>query len=367
MSTAAGAGPRSGATLTRPAMPAGPIGGPSAWRGEAMARTDEWIFRLSPGHVAEVDEALGRVTARGLDVARLRREDFPLPSLGPALDRIRRELLTGRGFVLLRGLPVERYSLAEAATTYWGLGAYIGAARSQNAAGHLLGHVRDVGRDADDPDARVYQTNRRQNYHTDSVDVVGLLCWRRAKAGGLSSIVSSVTAYNEMRARRPDLVGVMFEPFPTDRRGEVPAGRQPYFCVPAFNWHEGLLSAIYVRRYIESSQRLPDAPRLSERQREAMDVFDAILEDRDLNLFMEFEPGDIQLLHNHQILHDRTAFEDWPEPARKRHLLRLWLCPPDGRPLPDCFTDRYGSVTVGDRGGIVVPGARLHVSLDVGG
>ena len=348
-----------------PAMPAGPIGGPSAWRGEAMARTEEWMVRLSDEHLVEVDEAVTRVKRRGLDLPRVRREDFPLPTLGPALDEIRRELLTGRGFVLLRGLPVERHALADAAIAYWGLGTYIGNARSQNAAGHLLGHVRDVGRDADDPDARVYQTNRRQNYHTDSVDVVALLCWRRARSGGLSSIVSSVTAYNEMRARRPDLVPVMFEPFPTDRRGEVPAGRRPYFSIPAINWHAGLLSTIYVRRYIESSQRFSDAPRLTPRQREAMDVFDAILEEPALHLFMEFEPGDVQLLHNHQILHDRTAFEDWPEPDRRRHLLRLWLCPPDGRPLPECFADRYGGVTVGERGGIVVPGARLHVSLVV--
>lgn len=348
-------------------MPPGPIGGPSAWRGDAMARTEEWIVRLTPAHVAEVDAALACVRAAGRDIASVRRDDFPLPSLGPTLDGIRRELLTGRGFVLLRGLPVARYSLADAALAYWGLGTYLGAARSQNAAGHLLGHVRDVGRDADDPDARVYQTNRRQNYHTDSVDVVGLLCWRQARSGGLSSIVSSVTTYNEMLARRPDLVEVMFEPFPTDRRGEVPAGRKPYFCIPAFNWHRGLLSTIYVRRYIESSQRFPDAPRLTERQRAAMDAFDGILEDPGLHLFMELQPGDVQFLHNHQILHDRTAFEDWPEADRKRHLLRLWLCPPDGRPLPDCFADRYGGVTVGDRGGIVVPGARPHVSLDIGG
>jgi hypothetical protein len=159
----------------------------------------------------------------------------------------------------------------------------------------------------------------------------------------------------------------MFEPFPTDRRGEVPAGHRPYFSIPAFNWHAGLLSTIYVRRYIESSQRFPDAPRLTAQHREAMDVFDAILEEPDLHLFMELQPGDVQLLHNHQILHDRTAFEDWPEPDRKRHLLRLWLCPPDGRPLPECFADRYGSVAVGDRGGIVVPGARLHVSLAADG
>jgi len=346
------------------AMRLEPITGPAAWRGEAMARTDEWIHHLSPRELDELHEALGHVRSRGLDVIQVTRGDFPLPTFGATLDAIRGELLHGRGFVLLRGLPVDRYPALDVATIYWGIGTYFGTPRSQNAQGHLLGHVRDVGRDASDPNARVYQTSRRQNYHTDSVDIVALLCWRKARSGGLSSIISSVTAYNEMLARRPDLVPVMSEPFPTDRRGEVPAGMKGYFMVPAFNHHAGRLSVIYVRRYIESSQRFPDAPRLTAQQREAMDVFDGILEDPALHLFMDFEPGDVQLLHNHQILHDRTEFVDWPEPERKRHLLRLWLCPPDGRPLPACFSDRYGGVEIGNRGGIVVAGTTSNVPLE---
>jgi hypothetical protein len=223
--------------------------------------------------------------------------------------------------------------------------------------------VRDVGRDENDPNARVYQTTKRQNYHTDSCDIVGLLCVRRAKAGGLSSIVSSVTVYNEMRARRPDLAAVLFEPICTDRRGEVPAGMKPWFTIPVFNWHDGRLTTMYVRRYIESAQRFPEVPRLTPLQGEAMDLLDTLVEDPALHLYMDFEPGDIQLVHNHQVLHDRTEFQDWPEPERKRHLLRLWLCPPDGRALPPCFAERYGSVQPGRRGGIVVPGASLTVPL----
>ena len=138
---------------------------------------------------------------------------------------------------------------------------------------------------------------------------------------------------------------------------------QPFFAVPVFNWHAGRLSTIYVRRYIESARRFPEVPPLTARQVEALDMFDSLLEDRDLNLFMDFEPGDIQLLHNHQILHDRTGYVDWPEPARKRHLLRLWLCPPDGRPLPECFAPRYGSVEIGRRGGILVPGTAPPLRL----
>jgi hypothetical protein len=343
--------------------PPGPITGPSAWRGEELARSPAWTHTFSPSELSELHRALARVHARGLTLPEIGRDDFPLPTLGPRLEALRRELLHGRGFVLLRGLPMERYALEDAATLYWGIGAWFGRPRSQNARGHLLGHVRDVGYDLNDPNVRTYQTTKRQYYHTDSVDLVALLCVRKAKSGGLSSLVSSVTAYNEMLARRPDLVSVMFEPFHVDRRGEVPPGMEPWFALPIFNWHQAALTTIYVRRYIESAQRFPEVPRLTASQVEALDVFDAILEDPRIHLRMAFEPGDIQLVHNHQILHDRTEFEDWPDPSRKRHLLRLWLCPPDGRPLPPAFAARYGSVTIGDRGGIVVEGTTPQAPL----
>jgi len=342
-------------------MPPAPITGPSAWRGADLARSDAWIHHLTAAERAELDTALAMTNGR--DLLAIGRAEFPLPTFARTLEAIRHELLRGRGFVLLRGLEAARYSVRELATIYWSIGMHLGKARSQNAAGHVLGHVRDVGRDEHDPNARIYQTNRRQNYHTDSVDIVALLCVNKAKRGGRSSLVSSVTVYNEIRARRPDLAAVLFEPFHTDRRGEVPAGMKPWFAIPVFTWYEGALTTMYVRRYIESARRFPDVPPLTDAQREAMDLFDAIVEEPDIHLFMDFEPGDIQLVHNHQVLHDRTEFEDWPEPERKRHLLRLWLCPPDGRPLPPAFAARYGSVTVGDRGGIVVPDARLTVPL----
>lgn len=349
--------------MASPPLPPGPIEGPSAWRGADMARSEEWIYRLSGEEVAELDGALAEVRRRGLDTIAITRTDFLLPRLGAALDDIHRELIHGRGFALIRGVPVERYSIADIATIYWGIGAHLGRALSQNAKGHLLGHVRDLGYDPEDPNVRIYQTTERQYFHTDSCDIVGLLCLRQARSGGLSAIISSVTVFNEMLARRPDLVPVLFEPFETDRRGEVPAGMKPWFAVPVFNWHAGRLSTIYVRRYIESARRFPEVPPLTLRQTEALDVFDSLLEDRSLNLFMDFEPGDIQLLHNHQILHDRTGYVDWPEPERKRHLLRLWLAPPDGRPLPECYAPRYGCVEIGRRGGILVPGTTLTVPL----
>jgi hypothetical protein len=159
-----------------------------------------------------------------------------------------------------------------------------------------------------------------------------------------------------MRRRRPELLERLFEPLATDRRGETPAGMKPYFEIPVFSWHAGHLTAIYQRQYIDSAQRFPEAPRLEPAHLEALDLFDALAEDPKLNFRMRLEPGDVQFVHNHTTLHDRTAFVDWPAPERRRHLLRLWLAVPGARPLPDVFAQRYGSVTVGDRGGIVVPG-----------
>jgi hypothetical protein len=339
---------------------------PSAWYGPAVAGRSDWIESLSPAELSEIEAASRQLAASECDWERLTRSDFPLPTLSRRLPKIRDEVLDGRGFVLLRGLPVERWGRRLSALAFLGLGLHLGNLRSQNRQGHLLGHVRDLGLKSQDPHVRIYQTNERQNYHTDSCDIVALLCLQPAKAGGLSSLVSSVTIFNEMRRRRPDLAAVLFERIETDRRGEVPAGEMPYFCIPVFNWHEGLLSAIYHRTYIESARRFPGVPPLSETQIEALDLFDELSNDPALNFQMQFETGDIQLVHNHTLLHDRTAFEDWPEPARKRHLLRLWLAPETARPLPPQFAARYDSVVPGRRGGIEVPGTRHTIPWDAG-
>jgi hypothetical protein len=273
------------------------------------------------------------------------------------------EVLNGRGFVLIRGLPVGRWSKREAAVAFLGIGTHLGSLRSQNAQGHVLGHVRDAGLSSQDPNVRIYQTRERQTYHTDSCDVVGLLCLHPARSGGLSSLVSSVTIHNEMRRLRPDLLEALFEPIETDRRGEVAPGELPYFSIPVFNWHSGLLSTIYQRQYIESARRFAGVQPLTPRQTAALDLFDSLANDPALQMMMEFQAGDVQLVHNHTVLHDRTSFEDWPEPDRKRHLLRLWLAPRGARPLPPVYAERFGSVVPGDRGGIIVEGTRLTAPL----
>jgi len=347
-------------------MPVGPLSGPSVWRGAELARRPAaWMRIFSQTELAELDAAIRAFKTSGAPFPAIAPDSFPLPTLGPVLKDVLRELLDGRGFAMLRGLPVARYSREEQAIAYLGIGSWLGAARSQNAKGHLLGHVKDLGLDIRDPNVRYYQTSRRLEYHTDSVDIVGLLCLRTARTGGESFIASSMTIYNEILAHRPELLAALFEPFATDRRGEVPDGMQPWFDIPVFNWHAGRLSCIYVRQYIESAQRhFPAARRLSAKQVAAMDLMDQLANDTQIHLSMAFVPGDIQLLHNHQILHSRNDFENWPEPERHRHLLRLWLAPATARPLPEVFAPRYGSVVPGERGGIVVRGTTRTVVLD---
>ncbi|HJU29881.1 MAG TPA: TauD/TfdA family dioxygenase, partial [Hyphomicrobiaceae bacterium] len=283
-----------------------PVQGAAVWYGPDMAQRTDWVHALTDEDVAEVERAMRPLAAAAGDIAAITKRDFPLPGLAPKLAAICAEVIDGRGFVLMRGLPVERWSIRESATAYFGIGSHIGRARSQNAKGHVLGHVRDLGRNAaQDPTARVYQTRERQTYHTDSCDIVGLLCLKTAKSGGASALVSSMTIYNEMLKRRPDLLVHLFQPLHTDRRGEVPAGQKPWHDIPVYNWHEGRLSALYSRRYIESARRFPEVPALTPQQIEALDVFDALAEDPAINMQMTFRPGDMQWVHNHTMLHDR--------------------------------------------------------------
>lgn len=331
--------------------PTAPLTGPDAWRGDALAQAPgTWRVHFTDDQLAALDDAADRLIAIGWPHAT--DAQVVSPAVAALCGAIRDELLFGRGFLVLRGLPVDG-DLARVAARLWVLGRHLGAPVCQNARGHLLGHVCDLGYDAADPSTRLYQTNQRQGYHTDSADVVALLCLRTAQRGGRSSLASAATAYNAVRATAPELVDALFEPVATDHRGEHPPGTRPWFEIPVLSFLDERLTVIYQRRYIESAARFAGAPRLDARQRAALDAFDAALEDPAVHLEMDLEPGDVQLVHNHQLLHDRTAFVDHPDPARRRHLLRLWLCPPIGRRLPEAFAERYGEIEIGRRGGVV--------------
>lgn len=341
------------------------IEGPSAWLGKDMrANEAAWLHHLGNHEVAALEAAATHFLSLGKDIGEITPEDFPLGEFAHHATALVHKLLHGVGVEVLRGLPIARYSQAFAATIFCGLGAHIGSARSQNAQGHILGHVRDIGADPTDPNSRIYQTSERQTFHTDSADVVGLLCIREAKKGGRSLLVSAESIYNRMRAERPDLLRLLFDPIATDRRGEIPEGAKPFMEIPVFSWHDGKLTVFYQRQYIDSAQRFDGAMRLTAAHVEALDMFDALANDPRLCFGMQLQPGDMQFVYNHSQLHDRTGFTDWPDPAKRRHLMRLWLSPEGDRELPECFRQRYGSIEVGNRGGIITARTRLHAPLD---
>ena len=343
------------------------VSGPCVWTGQEMlAKKDQWHMQWTKAQIDELINAAQYFQSLNHPLEDISPATFPLSKVKPFLEEVLSQLLNGRGFLLLRGIPVQDLGIKLSSIIYMGIGVHLGALRSSNAKGHLLGHVRDQGIQMSKGSGRFYQTNKKLDFHTDSADFVGLLCLQKAKFGGESFIASSMALYNEIARRRPDLLPALFLPYATDRRGEVPDGLYPWYDMPIFTWHENILSCVYIRQYIEAAQtNFPEAPRLTSEQIAVMDLIDEILAEPGFVLPMAFEPGDIQLLHNHQILHSRNDFENWPEPERQRHLLRLWIAPKQGRPLPSYFEPRWGSTIPGDRGGIILQGTKVSVELDV--
>ena len=305
-----------------------PISGPAAWYGRELALSDEWVYRLSP---AETDELIGWVAALRRDGRareEIRPDDVPLGALAPAMQAWRAVLRGGRGFVLIRGLPLDRMSDADAALAYWALGLHLGTPAPQNFLGETLVDIRDTGADPNDPSTRLYKTRAEQDFHTDGADIIGLLCLRPSRSGGASRIVSSVTVFNEVLRRRPDLAPVLFRDFYW-HYFEPQMAAPVHFVRPICSRRGGGLNTFFIPWYIRRAQDLPGVPALSAEQAATVELLEATANDPALYLDMEFRPGDIQLLKNSVILHKRTEYEDWDDPARKRHLLRLWLAAPD--------------------------------------
>ena len=336
--------------------------GKSVWYGPAMnQRKEEWIVHLTPSEIIELESAAEKFQQSGNTIGEMNKKQFMLPTFSEKLATLKTQLIQGIGFSLLKGLPIEQYSQKKAATIFYGIGTHLGNARSQNAQGHVLGQVKNMGLDSTDPKVRLYQTKERQTFHTDSCDVVGLLCMQPAKEGGLSLLVSANTVFNEMKQQRPDLLELLLQPIATDRRGEVPEGMLPYLLIPVFSYFHQKITPFYQRQYIESAQRFAEAPRLTPQHFEALDLFDALCNDPTLYLTMMLEKGDMQFVYNHAMLHDRTGFIDYEDLNKRRHLSRLWLSMEGDRPLPKIFASRYGSVEIGNRGGIMVKGTKLTI------
>jgi hypothetical protein len=341
------------------AMAREPIGGPSAWLATGLRHRD-WAFALTDKDVNEIDAAVEQSRAARLRIQGIEKDDFRLPNLSSKLQELRTVIKDGIGFGYVRGFPVDRYDREGQLRVYWGLARHIGDPVPQNRNGHLIGHVIDVGDTVSDYNKRIAQTTSELAFHSDSCDVVGLLCVRTAKRGGLSAIVSAIAVHDEMLRRAPDLCAALYEPVLLDRRGEIPPGGKPWFRMPVFTLHNGRFAGYGpLPQYIESAKRFTDAPQMPAKQVAAVKLFYEICGDDRFCLRLPFKSGDIQFLQNHLIFHSRTEFEDWPDPARKRHLMRIWLSLADGRELPDSFLGKWPNIEVGTkRGGAIVGAAK---------
>jgi hypothetical protein len=304
------------------------IDGPAAWKGPRLAQSDEWIYPLSRPETLEIERVVATLRRTGKRREEIAREDVQLDVLAPAVQAWRETLAHGRGFVLVRGLPVDRMSADDATLAYWALGLHLGSPMPQNFQGELLTDVRDTGADPGAPSTRLYKTRVEQDFHTDAADIIGLLCLRTAKRGGESRIVSSVTVFNEILRRRPDLAPVLFRDFYW-HYFEPQMDTPVHFVRPICAERGGGLNTFFIPWYIRRAQELSGVPPLSAEQEATVALLESTANDPALYLDMEFRPGDIQLLKNSVILHKRTAYDDWEEPERKRHLLRLWLAAPD--------------------------------------
>ncbi len=307
------------------AIASAPVECEAAWRGDSLPPLDELAYHLSALEREELPAAVSHALSLGRETRELTAGDFPLPTLAPRFDEWRDAIRDGIGFQVIRGVPVERWSQAESELFFWCFGLHLGRPGEQNPEGHLLGHVTDTGAQQQDSAARLYKTAANIDYHCDAADVVGLLCLNKARHGGQSRIVSSVSVFNELLSRRPDLAARLFQPLLLDIRDKEVNEAGSNLPIQPCCYAEGKLRTFYHADYFRSVVRHDDVPPLTELERDLLDTYEAIAMEPGMYLDMDLQPGDIQLLSNHTVLHARTGYEDFDDPAKRRHLLRLWL------------------------------------------
>jgi len=325
-----------------------PLGGPAVWRGPDLGPWD-YLYQLDPAEIDAICRVRDGLVARDVSLGAVDPESAPMPALAETIADWTDRLENGIGFVVVRGLDIEGWSEREAGLAYYALGRQLGIPVKQNARGHLLGHVRDTGKDIfTDPSARGYQVRIALPFHTDtSTDLLSLMCLQTAKEGGDSALAPLQTIYNEVLARRPDLIDTYYEPFDFDCRDEEhPDGGPFYTRVLASVGPDGRLSLRHNSGYARSAaRRFDECADLTPQQDELLSLIDELAHDPTIHVQFRLQQGDIILVNNYAVAHSRSAFEDHDDPDRRRHLLRLWLVMYDGRPLEADFDNRAGLVT----------------------
>lgn len=299
------------------------IDSPAAWKGGDMPGLEQMAFVLNDQHVEEIEAAIISAKQTQKLTQHLTAADFPLPTLQSSIAHWRQALGQGIGFQVVRGVPVQRWSQSDAELFFWCLGLHLGIPGAQNPQGDLLGHVIDTQQNADE--VRLYQTNANIAYHCDAADVVGLLCLKKAKAGGHSRIVSSVSVFNELVQQYPELVSRLYQPFYLDARDKAKDGSTALPAITPCCFSDGVLKTFYHSDYFRSAPRHPQVADFTSQEQKLLDCYEDIANHPDFYLDMDLQPGDIQLLSNHSNLHARTEYQDHVQSKQRRHLLRLWL------------------------------------------
>ena len=342
-----------------------PLTGPSVWNGKDIEKSDRWIRDLTPAHIAELDKALQAVKAKGLDWSQVTKENFPLKGFDDLLDSVREELENGSGIMKLRGWPVGKYDEADLRRMYNGFGHHIGTPVFQNRSGEMMRAIRDegahVGRtygEAKDKKGRTFLSSYARTlssgelrFHTDRTDVVGLLCVRQARKGGVSKLASSPAIHNAMLAARPDLVDELYQDIWRSRFGEEGTTKETAYPLPIFGVRDGKFTSHYSQTFVDAAELATDVPKQTDQQREALALLRKLAQE--LCLEMVLNPGDLQLINSHVTYHGRTPFEDDASTGNDRLLLRLWLSMPNNRPLPAGHEILWQHIEAGQiRGGI---------------
>jgi hypothetical protein len=320
---------------------------PAVWKGEELFGRPDWLWTLSPSEINELAQVAEA-------------ESQPIPPDSPGvrtvsrrLSEVRDSLETGSGATMISGFPIDGFSEEQVTRVFWWLVQQLGTPVSQTATGERVFHVRDEGFGSDDPRARGPNTRKRLSFHTDRCDVIAFMCLQQALSGGENDILSSAALYNEIRRRRPDLLAELMQPYFYQRHNVDQGNEYPYCRQPIFSFCQGHFAGSYLRVLIERAHASSGLPDMSSRQREALDFLEAVAEDQALYVRIRQQPGDILLLNNWVTFHRRTEFEDSPDPARKRHILRVWLSVPNSRPIDLLFKENYGATEAGAiRGGM---------------
>jgi len=304
--------------------------------------------------VENIDLALTHAKTMGKQWFSMTAADFPI---GEAVRAEVREAFDATqkdyGLCLLRGFPVERWSADDARLALWGIGLHFGVARPQNKMSDVMNDVRDEGGNYKVKGGRGYNTNAGLDFHVDSGDVVALLCLKQARAGGNSLVTSSIMMRDEVARRRPDLLKVLQQPFYYSHQDAGDPSKPPFYQCPIFGGASEPFACRVNRKNVTAAHRdFDEVPPQTPQQVEALNLLDELFADPRLAFSMVLQAGDMQILNNYVNVHSRTAFEDFDDPALKRHLLRLWLSLPQSQPLPDGWLEFYGDIRAGAvRGG----------------